>query len=203
MRSEKIKKMIMKINSKMNKIKSYLKELTIVTFGVLIALLISNYKENNQARDYYNASIETVKNEVKVNHSILKNIIEDHFRLLDSIKKHSADHITISDLIIEKGGGLQVAPLNNLGLEFYKNNQINSVDFEMMSFLIRMQSFSEIIDTKMGKLMDFLYPNLFVDSEESKKLVSLHLKNVLNSEIQLMHTYEDFINEYIEIDNTN
>ena len=188
----------MKINSIMNKIKSYLKELTIVTIGVLIALVISNFKENNQARDYYNASIETVKNEVEVNYSFLKNIIEDQTRLLDTINKYSADHITISDLIIEKGGGLQVATLNNLGLEFYKNNQINSVDFEMMSRLIRMQSVSKIIDTKMGKLMDFVYPNLFVDSEESKKLVSLYLNNVLNSEIQLMHTYEDFINEYIE-----
>lgn len=188
----------MKINSILNKIKSYLKELTIVTIGVLIALVISNFKENNQARDYYNASIETVKNEVEVNYSILKNIIEDQTRLLDTINKHSADHITISDLIIEKGGGLKVASLNNLGLEFYKNKQLNSVDFEMMTRLIRMQSVSKIIDTKMEKLMDFVYPNLFVDSEESKKLVSLYLNNVLNSEIQLMHTYEDFINEYIE-----
>ncbi|MFK5959001.1 MAG: hypothetical protein QM495_09060 [Lutibacter sp.] len=182
----------------MKEIKSYLKELTIVTIGVLIALIISNFKENNQARDYYNSSIETVKNEVEVNNSILKNIIESQTRLLDTINKHSADHITISDLIVEKGGGLPVATLNNLGLEFYKNNQLNSVDFEMMSSLIRMQSISRIIDTKMEKLMDFVYPNLFVDSEESKKLVSLYLNNVLNSEIQLMHTYEDFINEYVE-----
>ncbi|MEN8139512.1 MAG: hypothetical protein ABFR62_13905 [Bacteroidota bacterium] len=198
MRSEKIKRMIMKINSNMNKIKSYLKELTIVTIGVLIALVISNFKENNQARDYYNSSIETVKNEVEVNYSILKNIIEDQTRLLDTINKHSADDITISDLIVEKGGGLQAATLNNLGLEFYKNNQINSVDFEMMSRLIRMQSVSKIIDTKMEKLMDFMYPNLFDDSEKSKKLVILYLNNALNSEIQLMHLYEDFIDEYIE-----
>jgi len=188
----------MKTNSIMKNIKSYLKELTIVTIGVLIALVISNFKENSQARDYYNTSIETVKNEVEANDSILKNIIESQTRLLDTINKHSADHITISDLIVEKGGGLAGVTLNNSGLEFYKNNQLNSVDFEIMSSLIRMQSISRLIDTKMEKLMDFVYPNLFVDSEESKKLVSLYLSNVLNSEIQLMHTYEDFINEYVE-----
>lgn len=190
--------MIMKTKSIMNKINSYLKELTIVTFGVLTALVISNFKENNQARDYYKASIETVTNEVEANYSIIKNTIENQIALIDTIKKHSADHITLSDLIIEKGGGLQAASLNSIGLEFYKNNQINSVDFEMMSSLIRMQSTLKIIDTKMEKLLDYVYPNVFVDSEESKKLVILYLNNVLNSEIQLRDTYESFINDYVE-----
>ena len=182
----------------MSKIKSYLRELTIITIGVLIALVISDFKENNQAKDYFNASIETIKDEVGGNYSSLKNIIEDQTRLLDTINKHSVNDITLSNLIIKKGGGLQVASLNNLGLEFYKKNQINLVDFEMMTRLIRMQSVSKIIDTKMEKLMDFVYPNLFVDSEESKKLVSLYLNNVLNSETQLMYIYEDFINVYVE-----
>jgi hypothetical protein len=188
----------MKIDTIMNKIKSYLKELTIVTIGVLIALVINNFKENNQARDYYNASIETVKNEVEANYSLLKNIIEDQTRLLDTISKYGADHITINDLIIVKGGGLSAASLNSLGLEFYKNNKINSVDFEMMSSLIRMHSALNLIDTKMEKLMDYIYPNLFVDSEESKKLVSLYLNNVLSTEIQLMDIYEDFNNKYVK-----
>jgi hypothetical protein len=188
----------MKTNSILAKVKTYLKELTIVTAGVLIALLISNHKENSQARDYYKASVETVKNEVQANYTSLKSIIEKQIELIDTINKYSADKITISDLIIEKGGGIQSATLSNSGLEFYKNNQINSIDFEMMSRLINIESTSKLIDTKMEKLMDYLYPNLFVDSEESKKLVFLHMKNLLNSEIQLRQAYEEFINEYVE-----
>jgi len=61
-----------------------------------------------------------------------------------------------------------------------------------------MNSALKLIDTKMEKLMDYIYPNLFVDSEESKKLVSLYLNNVLSTEIQLMDIYEDFNNKYIE-----
>ena len=72
----------MKTKSIMNKINSYLKELTIVTFGVLTALVISNFKENNQARDYYKASIETVTNEVEANYSIIKNTIEEFLTIL-------------------------------------------------------------------------------------------------------------------------
>ena len=44
--------------------------------------------------------------------------------------------------------------------------------------------------------MDYLYPNLFVASEESKKLIVLHLKNLLNSELKLEQLYKEFITEY-------
>jgi len=181
----------------MKKIKSFLKELTIITLGVLIALIISNFKENNQERKYQIASIETVKNEVETNYSNLKNVIESQTNLLDTINKYSSANISISDLILIKGGGVQIATLSNAGLEFYKKNQINSVDFEIMSMLILMESTSKHIDTKMEKFMDFVYPSLFDDSEESKKLVVIYLRNVLNSEIQLMHIYKEFIDEYI------
>lgn len=190
--------MTMKTNSIMNNIKNYLKELTIITIGVLIALFVSNFKENKQAKKYYNTSIETVTNEVESNYANLKNIIEKQTNLLDTISKYSADPITISNLIIEKGGGLQVATLNNSGLKFYRKNQINLIDFEIMSKLIRMERSSNIIDMKMGKLIDFVYPNLFSDSEKSKQLVIIYLHNVLNTEIQLMQTYDDFIDKYVE-----
>jgi hypothetical protein len=88
--------------------------------------------------------------------------------------------------------------MSNMGLEFYSRNQINSIDFEMMSMLMNMKSTSELIDTKMEKLMDYLYPNLFADSEESKMLFILYLRNVFESENQLMITYENFIDENIK-----
>ncbi|ADV47490.1 transporter, cation channel family [Cellulophaga algicola DSM 14237] len=65
-----------------------------------------------------------------------------------------------------------------------------------MSRLIEIEATSKLIETKMDKLMDYLYPNLFVASEESKKLIVLHLKNVLNSELKLEQLYKEFITEY-------
>lgn len=182
----------------MPKIKSYLKELTIITIGVLIALFVGNIKENSQSKKYYNTSIETIKNEVKSNYIGLKGVVEKQTNLVDTIRKYSTDQITISNLILEKGKGLQIATLDNSGLDFYKKNHINSIDFEIMSSLIKMESLSKLIDTKMDKLINYIYPNLFSDSEESKRLTILYLNNLLNSEIQLMQQYENFIDRYIE-----
>jgi len=172
-------------------------ELTIVTSGVLIALFLSNLKEKNQARKYQIASIETINNEVEKNYSGLKEIIEKQTRLLDTIIKYSENQISIVDLF-KKTGGLQLPTLSNTGLDFYSRNQINLIDFEMMSTLIRMNTLSKLIDSKLERFMDYLYPNLFVDSWESKEMVIMHLRNTLESETQLMHLYENFADDYIK-----
>jgi len=182
----------------MKEIKSFLRELTIVTAGVLIALFLSNLKENNQARKYQIASIKTVNNEVTENYSNLKGIVEEQTRLIDTIEKYSADHMTLKELILEKGGGIQIAQLRNAGLEFYTKNQINLIDFEMMSRLISMRATSKLLEIKVEKLLDFVNPNFFVDSKESKMLVIIYLHNIIDSENQLMHLYESFTDDYIK-----
>jgi len=187
----------MKINSILEKLKSYLKELTIVTAGVLIALFISNHKENNQAIKYHSTTIETINNEVKANYSSLKASIESHTDLLDTITKYSEDNIAIMDLF-HKVNGLQFNILSNAGLEFYTRSQINLIDFEIMSTLYNMKYSSDLIDTKIERLSDFLYPNIKADSKESKTIVSLYLRDVLSTEIQLLEFYEDFIDKNIE-----
>jgi hypothetical protein len=180
----------------MEKVKFYLGEVAIVTIGVLIALFFSNLKEKNQARKYQKVSLETVKNEVRANYSDLKNVMEEQTRWLDTINKYNEAHVSIYELI-SKTKGLQVATLSNTGLEFYTKNQINSIDFKTMSKLIQMNILSELIDKKVEKLTDFLYPNMFVDSRESKFMVDLYMRNVLESERQLMRYYQSFIDENI------
>lgn len=186
----------MNMNSKREKIKSYLTELAIVTIGVLIALFLSNLKEYNQARKYHNASIKTINSEIKSNYSSLKGIIEKQSDFLDTLIKYTEDSSTIVDLF-KKSNGVQFATIHNSGLKFYERNQINSIDFEMMSTLINMNFLSELIDKKLDKLADFSYSNAFNNSKESKMVVILHLRDALGTEKQLLGFYDEFINNKI------
>jgi len=184
----------MKINSTLEKLKSYLKELTIVTAGVLIALFISNLKENNQALEYYSTSIETINNEVEANYSKLKGVVDTHIQLLDTLNKYGEDNITIIDLF-KRVNGLEFATLNNTGVEFYTRSKINLIDFEMMSTLYEMRFLSKIIDSKLNRLGDFVYSNMQADSKDSKTVIGLYLSDVLNTEKQLLQTYKSLIDE--------
>ncbi|MDP2723243.1 MAG: hypothetical protein Q8O72_10835 [Bacteroidales bacterium] len=181
----------------MEKIKSYFMELTIVTAGVLIALFLSNLTESNQERKYHIASVKTINNEVEANYSGLKGVIEKQNNLLDTLTKYRDAPTSLVDLF-QKSSGLQFATLSNAGLGFYERNQINSIDFEMMSTLIQMNILSGVVDTKLEKLAEFTYSNTLGNSKEIKTVVILHLQNVLNTEYQLLELYKDFIDENIE-----
>lgn len=184
-------------NSMMRNIKSYLMELIIVTAGVLIALFLSNLKENNQARINHKASIETINNEIEANYSELKGVIEKQMKFRDTLKKYRDTPIVIVE-IFGKAGGIQSSELNNSGLDLYKRNLINSIDFEMMSILNEMNYTSENIDTKLNRLMDFTYPNLLNNSKESKIVLSIHIQDLLGTEKKLMKLYKDYIDKYID-----
>lgn len=186
----------MKIN--FSSIKPYLFELIIVTAGVLIALVLNNYKERNQAQKYYNKSIVTINNEIETNYKDLKAIYESQIKLIDTIYKYRESQTTLEDLIIVKSGGLKGVTLSNTGLKFYKKNQLELIDIGRMSKLIEIDGGIYIIDKKMDKLIDYLYSKIIEDSMESKKLFVTYLSNLLDSEEALLKHYENYIDKYIE-----
>lgn len=181
----------------MEKIKSYLKELVIVTVGVLIALLISNFNENSQARKYHKASVETVKNEIISNYSSLESTIENQEALLDTITKYTDAPLGVTELFL-KADGLQIATLKNSGLEFYSKNKINSIDPDILTYLINMNNLSKFVNTKVEKMMSYVYQNPFVTSVESKKVLAFYLHDILESETQLLYLYDSFKKEYVD-----
>lgn len=179
------------------KIKYYLTELSIVTIGVLIALFLSNIKEFNQARKYKKATIETINNEITSNYSDLKGTIEEQKTLIDTINIYLDDSCSIVELF-QKTNGLSFPTILNSGFEFYKKNRINSIDFEMMSNLIRMNYQSESIDKKLDELIKFVYPNAFEKTKTSKIQLTLYLQEAMSAERQLLMLYENYINKNIE-----
>jgi len=181
----------------MKKIKSYLMELVIVTVGVLIALFLSNVKESSQARKYCKESIETINNEVVANYSDLKGVIENQKNLRDTLYVYNDAPISIIELL-EKVGDLKAAELSNVGLEFYKRNQIHSIDFKIMSMLNEMNILSEGIDDKINRLADFVYSNILEKSKENKMVLILHLQNTLDTEEQLLTLYREYIDENMD-----
>jgi len=190
----------MKTHLRKEKIISFLKELTIVTTGVLIALVISNFKENNQVRKYHKASIETINSEIEANYSQIKGVIEKQMKLYDTLIKYGNTPMVIGE-IFGKTGGLKGSELSNTGLELYKRNQINSIDFEMIYMLNEMNRTSKIIETKLDRLVDFVFLNILDNSKENKMVVSLHIQDVLNSEKYLLKLYKDYIDKNIETEN--
>lgn len=184
----------------MKSIKSYVKEISIVIIGVLVALFVSNIKEERGAKEYYKASIETINNEIEVNYLSLKKAMEKKMQLVDSIKKYNGEETVLGE-VIDKCKGIKSASLNNIGFDLYKRNPIDRIDFEMMSDLITMNNKSETIDSKMKRLTDFAYLKLLDSSRTSKMIFLVQVKDVLGSEAALLNIYQEYIDNYIDMKN--
>ncbi|MCB0762545.1 MAG: hypothetical protein KDC12_13545 [Flavobacteriales bacterium] len=178
----------------MKKTSSYLKELAVVTIGVLIALLLNNWKESREARQFYEKSLITVQQEMEENQADLSFVLNHQMALLDTVQNHLTDSTSVSELI-QRAGGLKSATIRNVGLDIYARNDISNLDYATLSRLMQMKSLSGLIDNKMNKLMDFIYPNTFERSSESKELLSVFLSNLIESEAQLNHIYLSFRTE--------
>lgn len=186
----------------MKKFKSYFIEFIIVTAGVMIALFLSNFKESNQARKYHEAAIRTINMEVQSNYFSLNQAIEKQTNTNDTLIKYSDSPETVYELL-SKSTGFNAAALSNTGLEFYKNDKLNSIDFELMASLILMKALSDHIMTRVEKLADIIFSTNLDNSKESKQIIILHLESLLSTEKQLLKIYEDFIDEYVENNNTD
>ena len=178
------------------KAKAVFKELVTLTAGVLIALLIDGYSDKRQAQQYHATSLETVKKEIQANFADLETVFEQQLQLRDTIE-HYLEDSTSMNALFEQAGGLKSASLSHTGLAFYSKNEIGLIDLKVMSALVQMNTLSEVIDIKMGKLVDFVYPNVFTHSRASKQLLLIYLTNVLESEQQLLDLYGEFIDQYL------
>ncbi|MCB0497032.1 MAG: hypothetical protein KDC79_12910 [Cyclobacteriaceae bacterium] len=178
--------------------KSYLKDLTVVAIGVLIALLLNSFKESYQANQYHKTSLKTIESEISENLSDLNEVLDKQIGTLDTLKKYQSKSIAI-DQLFAKSSGLQAATLRNVSLEFYSRNNVSNIDYEIMSNLIRMKSLSELITVKLNKLVDYLYPNIFEKSEESKLLTIMYLENLIESETQLTQLYKSYLEEHKKV----
>jgi hypothetical protein len=117
--------------------------------------------------------------------------------LLDTLIKYTDSPNTILE-IFDKSYGFQIATLHNTGLDFYKKNQINSIDFKIMSTLIDINFQSRIIDSKIDQLIDLIYSVPLDTSKKTKLIIISHLRLVLSMEKQMIKNCEDFIIEYVK-----
>lgn len=175
----------MKVNSKIIGFGYYLREFIIVAAGVMLALFISNLKDNLEAKKYNRESIETVKKEARANYQGLENIIQNHRSVVDTINFYIDDPVTIVE-IFQKVNGIQFTTLSNTGLEFYSRSKISLIDFDIMTTLYQMEYFSSLVEKKLDRLADYAYTNLQSDTRESKMIVMVYLSDVVNSELGLM-----------------
>jgi len=178
-------------NKKQNHFLKFLKEITIVVIGVLIAVSINKIKEDRDNQKYISKTLNAIQKEISYSKSEVESVLSKHYLAADSLTTKLDNEETISE-IISGLSGVQHAETQNIGLRFFISNKADLVEYEVISKLSGIEGTSKVLDEKLKRMTDFVFENIERRDRINKEKFLLHLKNVIDSERQLLRLYSEF-----------
>jgi hypothetical protein len=180
---------------KSKQILNYLKDVTIVVIGVLIAVSIGNYKENLSNKVYLKKTLKAIEGEVISSQSDIDTVLKRHIELYVKFENEfeESDQTLVEFLV--SSGGFQVAAIKNISLRFFVSNKAELLEYEMISQLLEIESIINILSVKVERFSDFAYNRFNDKDKEVKKKFTYLLADEIESEQTLLESYSSFLNE--------
>lgn len=176
-------------------IKRYAKEMIPVVLGILIALLINDWKQTKDDRAFANTILKNVSLELKENMEEFESIIVKHDLFMDSLYAHLDDELSIGELI-GNSGGLQFVSIKNTSWKAFQNQNLKLIDFEIISALVNIDDGKEEMLIKLNKLMDFVYQNPNAYDQATKATFGFIMKDITYLEEDLLEEHKAFFDVY-------
>ncbi|MFK8162578.1 MAG: hypothetical protein AB8H12_08955 [Lewinella sp.] len=181
----------------MKSLKKILVDMVPVILGVLIALFINDWKQGYDDQRFLTKALASIDKEMTINLDEFSETLPKQYALIDTIEVYLDDNeITLTDIFV-KSKGLQVPTVKNTSWKSFLNSKMELVDFEVISKLTDIEESKGLMGKKLDGLMDFVLNNSESTEAVSKKKLMIQLLNLIDSEEQLLSSYE----EYLEIEN--
>ena len=180
---------------KANQVLYFLREVTIVVIGVLIAVSLGNLKESLENDHYVEKTLEAIENEIKLSQADLDTVLKKHYALIDSLEIYNFDEQQSLGEMISSWGGFQVASIQNASLRFFISNKAELLEFELISKLLEIENNSTLLSTKINRLSDFASEHVNDTTIDAKIKFGYGLVNVMDSEQSLLDLYSKFFDE--------
>ncbi|MFK7806944.1 MAG: hypothetical protein AB8F74_03995 [Saprospiraceae bacterium] len=182
--------------TKKSNIFQYIKELSIVVLGILIALFINNWNEEVKQQKFLDKTLFAINKEIAFSKEEINNTLKKHGKLISLLYKEiDNEDLSIKDMITESGG-LQIPEIQNISLKYFVAGNPELIDYEMISGLSKIEFVTKGLNFKTDKLIAFLYKNMDSHSLSEKSILAEYLSEVMDSEGDLLDTYEDFLEKY-------
>lgn len=180
---------------KINRIGYVLQEILIVVVGVLIAVTIGNYKEQEDNEKYIEKTLLAIENEIKISQIELDTVLNRHLNLYEVLGDEIGNTELSIGKLVSNSGGFQVAAIKNVSLRFFVSNKAELLDFQLISKLLEIELMSEMLSDKIKLMSDFAYENVNDQSDEVKMKFAYLLANVIDGEQTLLESYSNFVEE--------
>jgi hypothetical protein len=179
----------------------FLQEVSIVVIGVLIAVSIGNYKENEDNEQYVEKTLLAIENEIEISQIELDTVLKRHIRLYEILENEIGNDDQGLGELVSSSGGFQVASIKNVSLRFFVSNKAELLEFQLISQLLEIEAMTEMLSDKIKLMSDFVYEHVNEGNDEVRIKFAYLLANVIDGEQTLLESYASFLeknNSYLE-----
>ena len=173
--------------------KKVLIDIVPVLVGILLALFISNWQQSRSEKAYIKNSIQAIINENQSNIEELTYSLERQRGFLDTLRKYNTPDRSLFD-IIQLANGLNTPDLKSTTWKFLiQDSKHTLVDYEFINRLAEIEKYEMLINRHNEKVLDMIYQPAFFNDPDLKRVCSVMLQDLMNSERALKKTLEEFI----------
>ena len=166
--------------------------------GVLIAMLVNNWKEEADNKKYIDKVLYAISLELEDNKVSMEEIMELQQLLIDSGAVHVPDErYSVLDIIRITDGfkGTQISNVTGVTLI---NARIELIDYELIAILSGIEEAKKLYNLKLEKIMDFAFQNLNATAPEKKELFLMMTSDLMDAEDSLLTLFNTFLDKWSE-----
>ncbi|MEO1409478.1 MAG: hypothetical protein AAFW73_06320 [Bacteroidota bacterium] len=175
------------------RIQTLLLDMIPVILGVLIALLINEWKADRDDQRFINKIMDAITQEILENQTDLKEVLVGHEALLDTIDLYLEDDTVNLGALIGKTGGLKAANIKNTAWRALLNSKLELIEYEQLSVLTGIDEKKQFMQIKLEKLIDFVYAHIEDNSIDKKALFRTLIDDLKLMEQNTLILYDNFL----------
>ncbi|MEM9829872.1 MAG: hypothetical protein AAF944_04500 [Bacteroidota bacterium] len=173
-------------------------ELIPVILGILIALLINDYRQNLKEEEQTDTLLENLVGEFAKRRDDMEYIVQSRQQpLLDTIRSYLQNSELPAIELFYKAGGFGFPEVYTISWESTLGSQdINTLDFELLVALSRISSGQKDVEVRSEAFYNFLYsPEMAISDRrvDRKNQLNIIISDFIESEKELINRYNNFI----------
>lgn len=175
-----------------NYVLQFIKEMIPVIVGILIALSIDNWNQNNKDEKYVKEIYSLINSELKETTQNINENLPLQKSLIDTIDFYSKNkEVNILNIVL-KSKGIYIATVKTNAWKALSSSKIELVDYKKIADLSNIDEQKEILKRKSQNLMNFISSNPNETQKDKKEILKIMILDIIGTEKAIQSIIENY-----------
>lgn len=177
----------------MKQLKQLIREIIPVIIGILIALFINNWNEDQKDKKYLNQIFSSIERELEESKLDIDKVIPKQLAAIDTLQKYlNNDDVSIYQIMM-RSNGIHFPTIKTNSWKAISNSKIELLEYEKLSALASIEERKEKLTLGVEKQMDFIFQNFEKTEAIKKEILNMMMIDLVRVERLLTSEIEDVL----------